>query len=375
MVTLLNLERRGRSLRRLTSRCAAVPLLLAISFASAHRAGAVSISGTVEYTGSRAEVSADHPVLLFLLGNPMLVGAPLAAAVVETNGGAFDLEVPDPGTYYLAYILDLSTNLVPDLGEPFEIYNDRFVPPADPLTAPQSGLALTFDDTGLLPGIRGTVTFTGSEGPVSFGRPIRVAAFRDAELTDAVEEQAEIDANGGAYAFILVEAIPHYLRAFLDVNGNGELDEGEPFGIHENKTAPPGDPVLPQPGGTVVDIVFGDGTGPTLTPTFTPTPTPTPTSTPTSTPTTTPTPTETATASQTPTQVACVGDCNTDGHVTLDELILGVRIALDTAGLGLCPSLDVDESGSVTVVELLAAVSASQNDCSSSLSDVQALLP
>ena len=60
---------------------------------------------------------------------------------------------------------------------------------------------------------------------------------------------------------------------------------------------------------------------------------------------------------------ACHGDCNVDGHVTIDEVILGVNIALGRAELTECPSADDDASGSVGVDELVGAVSAALDKC------------
>lgn len=49
-------------------------------------------------------------------------------------------------------------------------------------------------------------------------------------------------------------------------------------------------------------------------------------------------------------------DCNGDDVVTIDEIVLGVRIALGEDALDRCPVFDTDESGSVTVDELIRAV-------------------
>jgi len=52
----------------------------------------------------------------------------------------------------------------------------------------------------------------------------------------------------------------------------------------------------------------------------------------------------------------CVGDCNGDGQVTVDEIILGVNISLGTSPIGDCVAFDADSSGSVTVDEIITAV-------------------
>jgi D-alanyl-D-alanine carboxypeptidase len=91
----------------------------------------------------------------------------------------------------------------------------------------------------------------------------------------------------------------------------------------------------------------------TVTPRYTPTATLTPS----------PTPTETATPSATATRIPCVGDCDGLGTVTVDELVVGVNIALGNAGLDKCLSFDENGDDEVTVDELVAAVNSALNGC------------
>jgi hypothetical protein len=58
-----------------------------------------------------------------------------------------------------------------------------------------------------------------------------------------------------------------------------------------------------------------------------------------------------------------VGDCDLSNTVTVEELIIGVNIALDIAPLTSCPSFDADHSGDVTVEELITAVNAALGNC------------
>src|ERR1700675_3615440 len=60
---------------------------------------------------------------------------------------------------------------------------------------------------------------------------------------------------------------------------------------------------------------------------------------------------------------ACVGDCNADGMVTVDELLQGVNIALGNAPATGCSALDVNNDGEVTINALLAGVNAKLNGC------------
>src|SRR5262249_10538905 len=59
----------------------------------------------------------------------------------------------------------------------------------------------------------------------------------------------------------------------------------------------------------------------------------------------------------------CPGDCGNDGEVTVNELVLGVNIALDNAPLDQCQAFDTDGSGDVTINEIIAAVSSALNGC------------
>ena len=59
----------------------------------------------------------------------------------------------------------------------------------------------------------------------------------------------------------------------------------------------------------------------------------------------------------------CVGDCNNDGLITVDEVLQGVNIALGTLSLGQCPLLDMNGDGAVTIDEILVAVSNALDGC------------
>ena len=52
----------------------------------------------------------------------------------------------------------------------------------------------------------------------------------------------------------------------------------------------------------------------------------------------------------------CVGDCDGDGMVAINELITGVNIALGTSPVSACPSFDANGDGEVSISELIQAV-------------------
>src|SRR5262245_11216663 len=63
------------------------------------------------------------------------------------------------------------------------------------------------------------------------------------------------------------------------------------------------------------------------------------------------------------TAASCIGDCNDDGRVTVDELVKGVNIALDSLSVDQCPRFDCRRTGQVAIDCLIQAVSAAQNGC------------
>ena len=82
-----------------------------------------------------------------------------------------------------------------------------------------------------------------------------------------------------------------------------------------------------------------------------------------------PTPTNTIRV-ETPTPTAtfapvedCIGDCDGDGAVGVDELVRSVRVALGLADLGVCSEVDADGDGRVAIDELVAAVLSSLASC------------
>lgn len=59
----------------------------------------------------------------------------------------------------------------------------------------------------------------------------------------------------------------------------------------------------------------------------------------------------------------CIGDCDLNGSVRVNELVAGVNIALDQLGVDRCREMDEDGSASVTVNELVIATNASLGAC------------
>jgi hypothetical protein len=60
---------------------------------------------------------------------------------------------------------------------------------------------------------------------------------------------------------------------------------------------------------------------------------------------------------------SCVGDCNGDGTVTVDEILTMVSIALGNADVSTCSAGDANRDGRITVDEILTAVNNALNGC------------
>lgn len=74
------------------------------------------------------------------------------------------------------------------------------------------------------------------------------------------------------------------------------------------------------------------------------------------------TPTPTATRIATPPS-GCLGDTNSDGRVTVNELVAGVRCALRTVDSADCAAFDADGDGGVAINELVLAVKRALSGC------------
>lgn len=59
----------------------------------------------------------------------------------------------------------------------------------------------------------------------------------------------------------------------------------------------------------------------------------------------------------------CPGDCNGDGRVTVDELVVAVRIALGSESPGACPAADRNGDGQVSIEDLIAATLMALSGC------------
>lgn len=62
--------------------------------------------------------------------------------------------------------------------------------------------------------------------------------------------------------------------------------------------------------------------------------------------------------------IACTGDCNGNGSVTVNELVQGVSIALGSLPIGECSAFDRDDNKRVDIGEIIAGVNFAVSGCS-----------
>jgi len=72
----------------------------------------------------------------------------------------------------------------------------------------------------------------------------------------------------------------------------------------------------------------------------------------------------TATPTPTPRPIPCIGDCNRDGMVSVDDIVTMVEVAFGNALLGTCRAGDANGDGVISVDDLLAAVQRAMVGCS-----------
>lgn len=60
---------------------------------------------------------------------------------------------------------------------------------------------------------------------------------------------------------------------------------------------------------------------------------------------------------------SCAGDCDGDGNVSVDELVLGVGITMDQVPVSECRPIDADGDTEVSVAEVVSAVAIALSNC------------
>ncbi|MBI3552269.1 MAG: right-handed parallel beta-helix repeat-containing protein [Elusimicrobia bacterium] len=224
--------------------------------------GNSTISGTVSYGGSST-----GPLLMAFAADSDFNFIPYVLSQAST-GSFVKNGVVGGATYYVAAFLDNNNNSEPDdrMGEPIGFYgaipaNDFnskqavFVPASSQVVIT---VALLDAPTGQ---INGVVTYSGA-APIN--QNIVVKAFVPGVSGHFTSHQAGIARTPGVsdYGFglpFLAAATYYTVASFIDANGNGNQDPGEPFGVFGQANCSGGGPCF----GSPVNVSSGPNTFPT----------------------------------------------------------------------------------------------------------------
>jgi 6-phosphogluconolactonase (cycloisomerase 2 family) len=210
----------------------------------------------------------------------------------------------------------------------------------------------------LTPTLTRTPTITRTPTPFKTSTPTPLPRF---DLCGCI---AEAPAQSCGELFAAVRLLP-VERTRLPDRGSGEFCFASlTAGTYTLTVSPRCNGLGCRPIQTVVEIVDSDlfvaipSDDATEVPTATATPISTATSTPTSSATLTATSSPTETSTSTPVPKVLPGDCDEDGVIEVDELVVMVRIALAWASISECPAGDDDGDGSIRVPEIVRAIAA-----------------
>jgi len=211
-------------------------------------------------------------------------------------------------------------------------------------------LLVSFDAAGTVPGASGPIAFEDEDVLLFTAGPDTFEMLWDVSTFDAELARADIDAISNA-----------------DVSGPLPTPT-PPSDQTPTSTATATVPGTAEPTATIATALptataTGAATMPTATATVAAT-MPTATATGAA---TMPTATATAEVAASPTRtagIACVGDCNENGAVAINELIFAVGIALGNNTINQCMSVDANRNGTVAINELVQAVGNALTGCS-----------
>jgi hypothetical protein len=132
----------------------------------------VGFGGTATYTGNLGPVSRARTICVCVSTDANLSNS-LGCLEIATNGGRYFAQT-NTNTYYLVGFLDLNANIGLDAGEPYEIYQGKSAPPADPVVAGlgQTAIDFSFGDENIWPPPTPTPTDTPADTPTQTPWPI-----------------------------------------------------------------------------------------------------------------------------------------------------------------------------------------------------------
>ena len=197
-----------------------------------------SLSGTV--TGG--EPVGFPPHLKYVIAIPLRLDTANFLSnlgLVNPLNNSYSFQSLDSGMYVIASFQDMNFNFLPDLDEPRGFWG------TDTTFGIPSIMNLIRDTTGInivlnppnSGGFTGTLTYDG----VQRGR-VYVFAFYDSSFDTLRGIGTTLDTSttgNGSYTALTDTFRTYYAYAFMDVNGNFQHDEDEPYGVYGGDTPAP----------------------------------------------------------------------------------------------------------------------------------------
>lgn len=207
-----------------------VAALLLCTGSTAREAAAQGFGGRINYTGEFGPVNTQRPLCICVFADPALTVG-LGCLIVRRNDSTYDV-VLGRSDYYLIAFLDIHVNERLDDDEPYEIFQDRDVPPADAVagTSGRTDVDFIFGDENLSAEPTDTTTPTPSATPSPTDTPSPMPSPTPTPTDTATPTETPIcetaqasDCTGACAG---------------DCNGNGEVELSELITIVRDALAP-----------------------------------------------------------------------------------------------------------------------------------------
>jgi hypothetical protein len=141
---------RSRTLRLSTAALALLLGSLSVLFAPDRAAAQNGFSGQIAYTGALGPVSRQRPLCLCVFADAGLTSG-ITCLIFNSNPSSYQITRLAARNYYAIAFLDIEINERLDPGEPYQIYRERGMTPADPVVAgaTTTGIDFLFGDENL----------------------------------------------------------------------------------------------------------------------------------------------------------------------------------------------------------------------------------
>lgn len=198
----------------------AIGLTSLVAFAGQSAAAGVNLRGNIIHDGSGSGL---YLIFAFRIALSDIV----AGIDSRSSAGAFEVpEVPANESYVLLAFRDTNGNLLPGLGEPVGWYGSPFPQLVNAGTQDVTGLDIELQQR-LNSEVRGKVIYNGLQGGRIWIAPHWAPNFNIFQIAGT---PWTVTRSGDEFRSFVFSPGTYYLTAWVDVNSNLRIDEGEPVG-------------------------------------------------------------------------------------------------------------------------------------------------